>query len=430
MTRCRPQCSTSLGAQTSGREIAEVGESTALPRNHRVQHVHSLSPDACRLPVSFNFRVRVVTLLQREPRVPGVTAGWSGAAWLLLNDIGSSGRGCEGPDAARPLHQDIVGRTMRIPHRLSSSVSCSSRPSLLAVSDCRRSVTATSVAAAVAGAMISVAAVGAPLAPRTNATHVAADAWSDTSGIYLSEIRVDQPGSDLDEYFEIAGPSLASLDGLTYLVIGDGAGGSGVIEEVVSLDGFSLDFNGVLLFCESSFTLGPLGVIVSLNYENSDNLTHLLVSGFTGANGDDLDLDDDGMLDVTPWDAILDSVATVENIDTPPTGTEWWYGTPVGPVADGVGPFHILRCPDTNTWVIGPDDPAVGFDTPYAPNTKCAGLSGCGGDLDFDGEVGAEDLGLLIAAWGTNDTMADLDLNGIIDGADIGWLLSVWGPCE
>ncbi|MCA9286202.1 MAG: hypothetical protein KDA22_13335 [Phycisphaerales bacterium] len=248
--------------------------------------------------------------------------------------------------------------------------------------------------------------------------------------IRLNEIRVDQPGSDLDEYFEIAGPSMASLDGLTFLVIGDGAAGSGVIEEVVSLDGYSLDFNGILLFCESTFTLAPGGVVTGLNFENSDNLSHLLVSGFVGALNDDLDLDDDGMLDVAPWTAILDAVATVENTDTPPTGTEWWYGEPVGPAAPGVPPSHILRCSDTGGWVIGAEDPAAGLDTPNAPNPPCSGLSGCGGDLDLDGDVDADDLSVVLALFGTNDQMADLDLNGTVDGGDLGWLLAVWGPCE
>lgn len=67
--------------------------------------------------------------------------------------------------------------------------------------------------------------------------------------ITINEIRIDQPGADNDEYFELFGDPMApSLDGLTYIVIGDGAiaAGSGVIEAVIDLTGQSLDLAGFL----------------------------------------------------------------------------------------------------------------------------------------------------------------------------------------
>ncbi|MCA9285797.1 MAG: hypothetical protein KDA22_11310 [Phycisphaerales bacterium] len=47
-------------------------------------------------------------------------------------------------------------------------------------------------------------------------------------------------------------------------------------------------------------------------------------------------------------------------------------------------------------------------------------------DLDGNGTVDGADLGLLLAAWGTDDPVADLDGNGIVDGADLGVLLGDW----
>lgn len=47
--------------------------------------------------------------------------------------------------------------------------------------------------------------------------------------VLINEIRVDQPANDNDEYFELYGSSGTSLNGLAYLVIGDGPGGSGVV---------------------------------------------------------------------------------------------------------------------------------------------------------------------------------------------------------
>ena len=183
-------------------------------------------------------------------------------------------------------------------------------------------------------------------------------------GVTISEVRIDQPGTDNDEYFELHGPADTSLDGLTYLVLGDGTGGSGVIEAVVDLIGQSIPASGYFVAAESTFTLGAVDLVANLNFENDDNMTHLLVYGFTGANGDDLDTDDDGTLDLTPWEAELDRIALVKQ-ENPPTGTEYHYGPPsVGPDGSYV-PGHAFVC--DAAWVIGSFDLGVD-DTPGAEN--------------------------------------------------------------
>ncbi len=48
------------------------------------------------------------------------------------------------------------------------------------------------------------------------------------------------------------------------------------------------------------------------------------------------------------------------------------------------------------------------------------------GDLNDDGIVDGADLGLLLAAWDSDDDIADLNDDGIVDGADLGLLLSAW----
>jgi predicted extracellular nuclease len=185
--------------------------------------------------------------------------------------------------------------------------------------------------------------------------------------VLINEIRIDQPGADNDEYFELSGAPGASLNGLTYLVIGEGTGGSGVIESVTDLNGQSIAGDGLFLAAESTLTIGTADFTASLNFENSDNVTHLLVSGFTGSNGDDLDTNDDGVLDVTPWSDLVDLIALIEE-DNPPSSTEYHYGPPtVGPDGSFV-PGHAFLCEDG--WRIG------GFtlgtnDTPGEPN-DCA----------------------------------------------------------
>jgi predicted extracellular nuclease len=212
----------------------------------------------------------------------------------------------------------------------------------------------------------------------------------------INEIRIDQPGDDNDEYFELSGDPDANLTGLTYLVIGDATAGSGVIESVTDLDGESLGDLGLFVAAESTFGLGTADLTTNLNFENSDNVTHLLVQGFSGANGDDLDIDDNGVLDATPWTAVLDAVGLVE---TPGSG-DAFYGAALG--FQDVGPDGTFVpgyvCRDDSAFVIGAFDPAGGNDTPGAVN-------------ECQGGVGAEPLATFIhEVQGTGAAVAITEL--------------------
>ena len=173
------------------------------------------------------------------------------------------------------------------------------------------------------------------------------------SGIEINEIRVDQPGNDSDEYFELVGTAGASLDGLSYVVIGDSANGSGVIEALIPLDGLLIPDDGFFLATEGTFSLnGEIpDLVTSLNFENGDNVTHLLVSDFSldFALGDDLETSDpeDSVLDEMPWGSVLDAIGLVESTDFTAGGTEYFYGdflgfNDIGPTADGFVPAHVF----------------------------------------------------------------------------------------
>ncbi|MFO0827766.1 MAG: FG-GAP repeat protein [Phycisphaerales bacterium] len=47
-------------------------------------------------------------------------------------------------------------------------------------------------------------------------------------------------------------------------------------------------------------------------------------------------------------------------------------------------------------------------------------------DLDFDGIVGASDLGVFLGLWGTSALEADFDGDGVVGSADLGVLLGEW----
>lgn len=180
--------------------------------------------------------------------------------------------------------------------------------------------------------------------------------------VQLSEIRIDQPGTDYDEYFELSGPPDSTLDGLTYIVIGDYGANNGVIESIVDLAGNSIPASGFLVAAEGSFTLGTADLTTDLIFENSDNVTHLLVMDFTGAIDDDLDTDDDGVLDVTPWVAMVDCIALIETVGS---GDPIYCDEVVGPDGTYV-PGQVYRCADS--WQIGAFDPVAGDDTPGSTN--------------------------------------------------------------
>jgi hypothetical protein len=222
-------------------------------------------------------------------------------------------------------------------------------------------------------------------------------------------------------------------------VIGDDdANSSGVIEEVVNLNGTNVALDGRFLAVEDTFTLAPLLSadlvlpVGKLNFEGSDNVTHVLVANFYGQNGQDLDTDDDGVLDVTPWLATIDAVGIIEE-PNPPMFTEYAYGAALG--GDDVGPDvtfvpgHVYRCVPDDTWLVGTFDTADPneADTPGTANEGCAA---CPWDLSGDSMIGFSDLLAILSAWGPcPGCPEDLSGDGVVGFADLLKVLSEWGPC-
>ena len=202
-----------------------------------------------------------------------------------------------------------------------------------------------------------------------------ASASAGTSLLRINEIRIDQPGADVDEYVEIAGPPGLALNNLFYIVIGDQSGAvppaqNGSVETVINLSGAVIPPDGVLLVAKSTFTLGTPDVVATFTFEELDNVTHLLVDGFSGTNGQDLDTNNDGVLDVTPWTGIQDSVALVLNPAPNGVTADFFYSdTIVGP-DDAFSPSQVWRCTDTLVWNIGPFTISA-VDTPGLPNPEC-----------------------------------------------------------
>ncbi|MCX4246072.1 MYXO-CTERM sorting domain-containing protein [Paraliomyxa miuraensis] len=226
--------------------------------------------------------------------------------------------------------------------------------------------------------------------------------------VSINEIRIDQTGTDNDEYFELAGPPGTLLTDVQYLVVGDTP--TGTVEAAVDLSGRAIPPSGFLVVAEGTFTLGGSNVTTSLNFENVDTVTHMLVGGFTGTVNQNLDANADGVFDVTPWSAVLDTVAVVH-----PPSTDLPYGPPLncaaGPlcqeVDDGIdGAFQLYRCPDGDgVWQIGNDDIATmpATDSPRNPNVCGACSNGVvdpGEDCDGGGETAMCNVNCTFASCG------------------------------
>ena len=134
----------------------------------------------------------------------------------------------------------------------------------------------------------------------------------------INEFVANHTGADTNAFVEVFGSPSTDYSGFTVLEIeGDGSS-TGVIDAVL-----------------------PVGVTDAGGYwtdpEDMENgtLTILLVEGFSGNQGDDLDTNNDGVIDVSPWTRVVDDVAVSDG-----GGSDITYSSTVlAPFFDG-DPFR------------------------------------------------------------------------------------------
>jgi endonuclease/exonuclease/phosphatase family metal-dependent hydrolase len=186
----------------------------------------------------------------------------------------------------------------------------------------------------------------------------------------LNEIGVSDTGTDA-EFFELAGSPSADLTGLDLVVLeGDTADNPGTVTVHIDLTGaIPADGFWAATSPEANATYGVTGdqSIADNTFTNSST-TYLLVSGFSGAVSDDLDSDDDGVLDTTPWSAIVDDLALTDG-DSPIL----YSTTVIGPDGSFLPP-GAFRCPDGDgTWDLldfNPENGTPGVDNGCPDTTQ------------------------------------------------------------
>ena len=118
-----------------------------------------------------------------------------------------------------------------------------------------------------------------------------------TADPMINEFSASTTGSPDVEYIEVFGDPDTDYSAFTVLEI-EGDTTKGTIDRTFSVG--TTDGDG--------FWTTSVG---NLSIENG-SITLLLVEGFTGSVGDDIDTDDDGVIDFMPWTRIVDDVAVFD----------------------------------------------------------------------------------------------------------------------
>ena len=115
----------------------------------------------------------------------------------------------------------------------------------------------------------------------------------------INEFVGNHTGPDEFEYVEVLGDPSTDYSNLTVIQIeGDLGEDAGIVQSVFPVG--TTDADG---FWWTGFN--------SDEFEN-ESYTILLVDGWSGTDGVDLDANDDGILDSTPWTSVVDSVAVLD----------------------------------------------------------------------------------------------------------------------
>ena len=255
-------------------------------------------------------------------------------------------------------------------------------------------------------------------APRNTASPTNLCAAPPAPALKINEFVFDHSGTDTNEFIEVFGtPDTDYSDHYILQLEGDSNKGAVTTVDIVGT-------TDALGFWWTGFQ--------SSRYQNGTQ-TLLLVKNFTGAQGDDLDTDDNGILDAEPWDMIVDSVAVTDG-----DSTDIVYSPAVlEPGYDGNtfmvgGASRIPDGSDTDSpidWVRNVyyfdgsiPDPGDAYNTPGEPNA----FEGCSGPYtpiyDIQGNGDSTPLyGLDVITEGI--VVGDFQVEGYVSGTKNGFYL-------
>ena len=289
--------------------------------------------------------------------------------------------------------------------------------------------------------------------------------------VRFNEVMINPPGGDNgNEFIELRSDVPGySLNGLTIIVIeGDMPTPAGTVDQVLPLTGLSTGSNGLLLWRDSVAVLSPAPAAETAinvadfvpDLENGAN-TFMIVEGWTGTLGMDLDTNNDGVLDATPWTRVVDAFGHREG-NQPDVG--WQYASQVGGLDTsdqrglldgytpdmfvrqcncawgldvlGVAPGPYFADPAENTPVPGScsfdflnwtTNPGSLTPSEISCGPACAWQAdGCFADYTNDGGIDGDDVIAFFADWDAGNSCADADASTGVDGDDVIAFFGAW----
>lgn len=210
--------------------------------------------------------------------------------------------------------------------------------------------------------------------------------------ILINEVYANPIGTDDNrEFIELKSSTggVEAMTGLVLLLIDSNGGNTGNVDDAYSLNNYSTGTNGLLMMGNDYDVSdpGPLAGPWNAVYDpatvlkdpsgappftglgvgdlSNNALSVLLVRGFSGAAGTDLDTNDDGVFDATPWLELVDSVG-------------WRVGT------GGVNTERTYALANLSNGAFTPDT-AARINGDNTPNSAAAWYGGdLSGDLAYD----------------------------------------------
>lgn len=161
------------------------------------------------------------------------------------------------------------------------------------------------------------------------------------NAVTINEVVMNDISTDDYEFVELCGHG-ETLNGLTLVVIeGEGTTAKGTIDVAIPLSG---SISGYYVIGDAA--VSP-NVLQAANWIENGGETVLLVSGFTGSVGQDIDANDDGLAD-----AVIGTIVDGIGVGMPSSSDVVYYGVPfLGPDTGDAGGSNfdvagVVRCID------------------------------------------------------------------------------------
>jgi predicted extracellular nuclease len=173
----------------------------------------------------------------------------------------------------------------------------------------------------------------------------------------INEFVANHTGSDTQAFVEVLGDASTDYSAFTVLEIEGDSSGAGTIDAALPVG-----------------TTNAGGYWIDPEDMENGTITILLVENFTGSKGNDLDTDNDGTLDSTPWTRIVDDVATTDGGSSDRTYSStvlaaFFDGNPFG----AGGASRIPNGTDTDTTADWVRNDFHGFGFPGFPGSPAVG---------------------------------------------------------